>query len=109
MATSGTQTDFVIYDEEFKEKYLHSIGNLLLVSDKHNIGLSDWDFPKKIESYKNSPMFHHREIKDIINKISGNNTEWKREHIKDRTQKLINFILNTWSLCKFVKNKEETQ
>jgi len=97
-----------IYDEEFKEKYLHSIGNLLLVSDKHNVGLNDWDFPQKLESYKNSLMFHHKEIESIVNIVSGNNIEWKRAHIKYRTDKIINFILNTWNLCKFVENREES-
>ena len=93
--TENTDEDsgYEKYDEEFKEKYLNSIGNLLLTSDTHNISLGNEKFSIKIESYKNSTMLHHREVADFAEE-----GRWTKESIKRRAEKIIEFVLNEWGL-----------
>ena len=93
--TENTEEDsgYEKYDEDFINNYLHSIGNLLLTSDEHNISLGNESFSKKLSSYKNSSMFHHREIENFIK-----NNRWSKESIKERTNKIIKFVLNAWGL-----------
>ena len=81
------------YDEDFINNYLHSIGNLLLTSDKHNISLGNEKFSIKIASYKKSSMFHHKEIEDFVT-----DNKWTKESIRKRRDKIIEFVLNEWGL-----------
>jgi len=93
--TENTDEDsgYEKYDEEFKEKYLNSIGNLLLTSEAHNKSLGNEKFSKKIESYKNSTMFHHREVADFAEE-----GRWTKKSIERRAKKIIEFVLNEWGL-----------
>ncbi|WP_252195533.1 DUF262 domain-containing protein [Campylobacter vulpis] len=81
------------YDEDFKEKHLNCIGNLMLISGAHNISIGNKVFSEKLSSYENSPMLQHREIKNFANgKI------WDKDSINNRHEKIQKFILKTWKL-----------
>ena len=86
------------YDESFINDYLHSIGNLLLTSDEHNISLGNEKFSTKITSYKKSSMFHHREVGNF-----AENGKWTKESIKKRRDEIIGFVLNEWGLERNLK------
>lgn len=92
------------YDDKFKEDYLHSIGNLLLTSEDHNIALGNEKFSIKLQSYKKSSMFHHREIEDF-----AENGKWTKESIKRRKDKIIVFVLNEWGLERSLERMTTTK
>jgi len=91
------------YDTDFIDNYLNSIGNLLLVTQNHNICLGNEKFSTKLESYKNSPMFHHREIEKFVK-----NNMWTKESIEERKNKIIDFVIKTWGLDYALKNINKT-
>lgn len=82
------------YDEDFYDNcYLHCIGNLMLIAQPHNISIGNKPFADKLQSYQNSPMLQHREIKEFA---SGE--VWDKDSIDNRHETLVEFILKTWSL-----------
>lgn len=82
------------YDEDFYDNcYLHCIGNLMLIAQSHNISIGNKPFADKLQSYQNSPMLQHREIKEFA---SGE--VWDKDSIDNRHETLVEFILKTWSL-----------
>ena len=89
------------YDEDFINNYLNSIGNLLLTTNKHNISLGNRAFAQKLDSYKQSPMYHHREIETF-----AENGRWTKNSIRKRTETLVEFILDTWGLERSIKRME---
>lgn len=88
-ATSG----YCEYDEEFKKSYLNCIGNLMLIAQGHNISIGNNPFTDKLQSYQNSLMAQHKEIKEF-----ANGEIWDKDSINNRHKKLEEFILETWSL-----------
>ena len=83
------------YDKEFIENYLNSIGNLLLVSESHNLALGNRSFYEKVKSYNKSPMFHHREVEKF-----AKDGKWLRDSIRERRDKIKEFVLKTWGFTK---------
>lgn len=82
------------YDEDFYDDcYLNCIGNLMLIAQSHNISIGNNPFTDKLQSYEKSPMAQHREIKEF-----ANGEIWDKDSINDRHEKLVEFILETWSL-----------
>lgn len=81
------------YDEKFMKSYLNCIGNLMLIAQPHNISIGNKPFADKLQSYQNSPMLQHREIKEFA---SGE--VWDKDSIDNRHETLVEFILKTWSL-----------
>jgi uncharacterized protein with ParB-like and HNH nuclease domain len=77
--------------EEFLKGCLHSLGNLLLISQRHNIVVGNKPFEEKLKSYKNSPLKHHREVE----KFSKNGI-WNCDSIKQRLEFIVNFARNEW-------------
>ena len=76
------------YDEDFREHYLLSIGNFLLLSDPHNKSIGNRPFEIKRASY--NQLRQHREIQDM----TANDITWDRSKIKQRKEKIIDFIMN---------------
>jgi len=95
--TEKPESGYEAYDEEFKNEYLNSIGNLLLTSDSHNIKLGNKPFVEKLSSYKKSSMEHHREVENF-----SQNNIWTKKSIMDRRKHIIQFVLDTWSLEKII-------
>ncbi|BAM31538.1 DUF262 domain-containing protein [Helicobacter cinaedi] len=81
------------YDEKFMKSYLNCIGNLMLIADSHNVSVGNNPFADKLQSYEKSPMAQHREIKEF-----ANGEIWDKDSINNRHEKLVEFILETWSL-----------
>lgn len=82
------------YDEDFYDNcYLNCIGNLMLIAQSHNISIGNNPFTDKLQSYEKSPMAQHREIKEF-----ANGEIWDKDSIDNRHEKLVEFILETWSL-----------
>lgn len=81
------------YDDEFYDKYLNCIGNLLLIDGSHNGSIGNKLFTEKLESYKKSPLLQHQEVKSFV--VNKNN--WDKEAIDNRHKKLKDFVLETWS------------
>jgi hypothetical protein len=79
---------YSLYDEEFKNKYLNSIGNLLLISKKHNCSASNAAFEIKRSSY--NVLSQQKEIQDMT-KVKA---EWLKEHIEERERKIKDFVIN---------------
>lgn len=82
------------YNNKFLKGYLHCIGNLLLIDKSHNSSLGNKPFKDKLASYENTPLAQQREIKDFVK-----NDIWDKEAIKERHEKIKNFVLETWSFA----------
>lgn len=82
------------YDDEFKEEYLNSIGNLMLISGSHNSSIGNKPFKDKLESYNSNPLLNQQaEIK----KFAIGNT-WTKESIDERYNSIVDeFALKKWS------------
>ncbi len=65
----------------------------MLIAGSHNISIGNKPFKDKLQSYQNSPMAQHGEIKDF-----ANGGIWDKDSINKRHEKLKAFILSTWSL-----------
>lgn len=75
------------YDEEFKEKFLYSIGNFLLLSRGHNIPIGNKPFEDKRATY--TCLLQQREIQDMT--VSDH--VWNRDRIAQRKKILLKFML----------------
>ena len=76
------------YDEEFKNEYLDCLGNYLLISKSHNCSVGNKPFREKYESYTH--LAQQREIQEMVEpKI-----KWTKKEIKQRKNKIIDFIIN---------------
>lgn len=82
------------YSEEFSNKYLNCLGNLMLISGSHNASIGNKPFSEKLDSYKKNPLLNQQaEIKDFV---SENEIVWKQSHIEKRLEKILSFALNRW-------------
>lgn len=80
------------YDKDFYGNcYLHCIGNLMLIAQPHNISIGNKPFKEKLQTYNH--LEQHKEIKDF-----ANGEIWDKDSINNRHEKLVEFILETWSL-----------
>ena len=87
------------YDDEFIEKWLNCIGNLLLISKQNNCELGNQAFCIKLKSYENNTaLSQHLEIVEEF-KASPNTLVWDRERIRNRKEKIVNFSLNYWKIA----------
>lgn len=77
------------YDDEFRNHYLDSLGNYLLLSASHNRGIGNIPFDEKRETYKNSPFKHQHEIYEMTESTQ----QWTKALIDQRKQKIIDFIM----------------
>lgn len=84
-----------INDEEFKEKYLNSIGNLTI--DPHSSNASKG---KKIWETKNNQYFtksHFKTQLELSDYVDIENIEWNEKSIEKRKIEIVNFALNYWN------------
>jgi hypothetical protein len=79
--------------EEFKEYYLHSIGNLTIDPKSSNSSKGNKEFEKKNDNYFiKAPFKTQNELNDfIVNKA------WSKESIEKRKDVLIDFALTYWN------------
>jgi hypothetical protein len=82
------------YTEDFLEKELNCIGNLMLISQSHNSSIGNKPFGKKLESYNKNPLLNQQaEIREFL---ISNNISWKKESIEKRKKKIVDFALENW-------------
>lgn len=74
-------------DSEVK-KFIHSLGNLLLISSEKNSSLRNSEYPVKIEQYKIGSYSE--------NNLAKHNNEWTLDAIKARENSLFQFINKRW-------------
>ncbi|MDR1606375.1 MAG: DUF262 domain-containing HNH endonuclease family protein [Streptococcaceae bacterium] len=79
------------YDDEFKEKYLDSIGNHLLLSASHNRAIGNRPFEEKRKTYNGSPLKHQQEVYDM----TQDSKKWTKELIDIRKNKIIDYLMAT--------------
>lgn len=77
------------YDEEFINKYIHCIGNYLLISKSHNSSIGNKPFSNKLETYT------HLKQQQEIQEMTKENKIWSRELIQKRKDKIISFLMDT--------------
>lgn len=85
-----------VYSEEFVEKYLNCIGNLMIISQSHNSSIGNKAFKEKLKSYNSNPLLNQQaEIKDFL---IDKKIEWKKQSIEKRKQVIVDFVLSNWDL-----------
>lgn len=94
------------YSDEFKEKHLNSIGNLMLISGSHNASIGNRPFSEKRQSYESNPLLRQQaEVKTFCN--ANNSALWDADCIRTRKIKIIdNFALAKWSFDNVIINEE---
>ena len=83
------------YSDEFVEKELNCIGNLMLISGSHNASIGNKPFAEKLSTYLNNPLCNQQ--KEIPSFITNGVAEWKTEHIEARKKKILDFAIPRWS------------
>lgn len=88
------------YSEDFVNKHLNSLGNLMLISGTHNRVIGNKPFKKKLDSYNSNPLLNQQaEIKDFA-AWANNNPVWDSDAINKRHLKIFSFAINRWSFDK---------
>lgn len=85
------------YTDEFKNKYLNCLGNLMLISGSHNSSIGNKPFVEKLNSYNSNPLLNQQgEIKTFS---SGDNTNpiWDIKAITKRHTVIHEFSVKKWS------------
>lgn len=77
-----------------KDRVLHSLGNLLLLSRSKNSELQNDDFPNKLEN-KNGRGFKNGSYSEI--EVSKNKN-WTIKEIKERGEKMLEFMDKRWEI-----------
>lgn len=82
------------YSEDFRNKYLNCLGNLMLISGSHNASIGNKPFIDKLNSYKENPLLNQQaEIKDFL---ENNEIVWKQIHIQKRLNRILTFAIDRW-------------
>lgn len=86
-----------MYSEEFVNKWLNRLGNLLIISGSHNACIGNSPFTKKMKSYCSNPLL--RQQAEIASFASEKKKKpyWDSLAIDRRHQKILNFSMERWS------------
>lgn len=76
------------YDDDFKAKYLESLGNYLLLSGSHNCSIGNNPLSEKLLTYK-----HLEQQREIVSMV-GNSNIWDKTLIIKRKDKIIDFLIS---------------
>jgi hypothetical protein len=81
---------------EFKERYLHSIGNLTIDPLSANISKSNNDFVlKNLKYFRKAPLKTQNELESFL--INPNSIIWDKQAVEQRRDKILQFALECWS------------
>ncbi|MDE0399062.1 MAG: DUF262 domain-containing HNH endonuclease family protein [Candidatus Poribacteria bacterium] len=86
--------DSILSITDFEEKYLHSIGNLVLDSRSANASKSNQDFETKDEQYSKAPVKSQLELSRFCKPEPD---RWNHISISDRGDKIVKFALERWN------------
>ena len=84
------------YTEEFVKIHLNCIGNLMLISGKHNASIGNVKFTEKLNSYKQTPLL--KQQSEISSFVNNEFPEWTHVHIEERKKKILDFAFKRWNL-----------
>ena len=76
-----------IYDQDFRDNYLYRLGNFLLLSAPHNESIGNKPFEYKRSTYEH--LYQQREIVDM----TKDDLKWDKAKIKERTNKIVDFLI----------------
>lgn len=98
LLASGYQVDEAnSYSDEFRQDYLNSLGNLMLISGSHNSSIGNQAFKNKLESYNKNPLLNQQgEIKSFISGTEDNPI-WDMAAIDRRHDTIHTFAVNNWN------------
>lgn len=83
-----------LYSDEFCEKYLNCVGNLMLISRSHNASIGNKPFKEKLATYVLNPLLRQQaEIKEFLDDTES----WKTEQIIKRQSAIVGFAVSRWS------------
>jgi len=99
---STNECDFPDYNsEEFKEQYLHCIGNLTFDPRSANASKGRKPVQEKNSKYfKKAPFMAQNELEEFMDK-----NQWDKDTINKRKEKLISFALRMWNPIKIVSQE----
>ncbi|ABA57084.1 hypothetical protein Noc_0564 [Nitrosococcus oceani ATCC 19707] len=75
------------YDDEFRNQYLNTLGNYLLLSKSHNCAVGNILLSQKLATYTHNEQ--QREVRSLVPK----NGIWSKEIIQQRKNKIIGVIM----------------
>jgi len=90
---TAQRTESLKFDDDFKEKYLHSIGNLVIDTTSSNSRKGKKGIDEKMSEYVKAPIMSQNEINE--SKINWSNIDEVKKYIDLRNDKIISFIKNT--------------
>lgn len=88
--TENPESGYCKYDVEFKQSYLDSLGNYLLLSAQHNISIGNIPFEEKRKTY--TQLLQQQEVRDM----TETDRIWNKEKIDVRKTKITKFVLDTF-------------
>lgn len=93
------------YSDEFCEKYLNCIGNLLLISGSHNASIGNKPFKEKLASYDANPLLRQQaEIASFLDDTK----EWKTRQIISRRNAIVKFATAQWDFSNVDLSSEQS-
>lgn len=94
LATGYDVTEENVYTEDFRNKKLNCIGNLVLISGSHNASIGNRPFSEKLESYKSNPLL--KQQAEIATYLTDGIVEWKTAQIDARKKSIVDFAVKHW-------------
>jgi uncharacterized protein with ParB-like and HNH nuclease domain len=80
-------------------EWMNSIGNLMLISQKHNSSIGNEPFSTKLKSYGEDNLLNQqKEIKDFVG--DKNNPVWDVKAIEKRSKKIVEAAMEIWDIEK---------
>lgn len=76
------------YNNEKFKNLIYSLGNYILLEEKHNKSIGNTTFYKKCETYKD--LKQQQEIRDMVSE----NGTWGIEAIETRNKKIVKFVMS---------------
>lgn len=80
----------LLFDDDFKENYLHSLGNLVIDSKAPNSSKGNNNVDQKIIEYNKAPIMSQNELNGKT--VNWSSLEEVKQFISDRNKELIKFV-----------------
>ena len=95
VVAEGSESILPEMTQEFKDKYLHCIGNLTIDPRAANSSKMNHPFEYKDQRYfRRAPLKTQNELSEFINLETG---RWDETSIGQRTEKILEFAKNHWN------------
>jgi len=89
---TAQRTKSIVFDEDFKENYLHALGNLVIDTASSNSRKGNKGGNEKLSEFIKAPIMSQNEINEF--KIDWNNIDEIKDYIDLRNKNIIKFIKN---------------